>query len=126
MKSLQKLAHLADRFELKMSLAQAPSFSAQSGEIEKVLRDANAFPSPEAISPLLNTAKVPESASVTIRALIDPTLSVKFSAVTMPNDISSGSLSKLLDSQFASNMAQALKKANIKVADTVTIPIATF
>lgn len=125
MRYFKKITELADRFEIKLSLAQAKT-SAQPAEIEKILRDAGAFPMPDSMSPLLDTAKVPASVKLKIGIIVGANLNIKFKVVTNPNDASGAALSKLLDSKFSGGMTQVLKKAKVEVAETVDVDIATF
>lgn len=122
MKSLKKLGELADRFAVKLSLAQ----TAQSGDIEKVLRDAGVFPAPEAIAPLLNDAKVPDNVSLKIGIMVDSAFNVKFTVVPSPASPSGDALAKLLNVKFAPALSQALKKSQLGIEGSVAVPIATF
>ena len=119
------LLNAATKFELEV-MAQGAVSTAQPADIEKVLREAGAFPMPDVLSPYLNAAKVPENVSLDIGIVVDSMLNVKFNIKTSPNNSSGVNLAKLLNSKFASSMSQAIKAAKLSVADTVQLSIATF
>src|SRR5277367_98147 len=106
MKSVDHLVKVAERLARKMSLAQTQTL--QAGEIAKILHDANLPPSDyttKEIGPLLNTAGVPENASVEISILVDPRLVVTFQVKTNPPDKSAAVLQRLLQSKYATKMS---------------------
>ena len=111
--SVERLIKVAELYE---KLAQ--SRSAQAGDIEMALKEADLWVSTKEIAPLLNTAKVPETASVNISVSVDQNLNVKFIVQTDPKSNSANTLSKLLEKQYSSKMSKALKSAKLSAAPT--------
>ena len=122
MKSVDTLIKLAARFARKISLAQA--VSAQPNEIYKAF--GNTVPTSQSISPLLDTAKVPENVKLDIKATVAPNFAVNFQVNSSPNHGSAHALKSLLDKNFAGRMAQTLKGSGLNIASPMTINIATF
>lgn len=124
MKYVNKLAELADKFEMKIKRAQTTG--AQAGDVENALKAAGLWITADTIAPLLNTAKCPDNIALNISIVVDKTLTVKFSVVATPPHASANTLSQLLTKTYAAKMSQALKKAQLTVADTITAGLATF
>jgi len=130
MKSFEKLAELADRFERKISRGQQ---SAQSADIEDALSKAGVKPDANAIAPLLNTAKVPDSVSFEIFVVVDKALNVSFRidptvpvTTQTPYPPSLNTLKGLLSRTYSGKMKQALQAAKINVTDIVSASLAKF
>lgn len=119
MKSLDKITKLANKFVRKIALASTQS--AQSGEIDTALKSAGVRPTAEDLSPLLDTAKVPEDMHLSIGINVDSGLNVKF--VTNPRHVG---LEALLNKTYSNRMAAALKSAGIGVTGVVYTGLATF
>lgn len=124
MKYVNKLAELADRFEMKIKRAQTTG--AQSGDVESALKAAGLWITSDTIAPLLNTAKCPDNLSLNISIVVDKGLNVKFNVVATPPHPSAAALAQLLTKTYAAKMSQALKAAQLTVADTITAGLATF
>lgn len=125
MKSLEKMAELADRFEYKLNKF-AQSQGAQAGDIEKALKDAGVWVEQNAIAPLLNTAKIPDNVSLLIDLVVDSGLRVAFKVAANPPHGASKMLEAILNKTYSPRMSKALKDANVSVGDTITVKVAKF
>lgn len=124
MTNVKKIARLADRYELKISLAQTQG--AQAGDIETALKSAGLWVASDQIAPMLTTAKVPEDVAVSVSVVVDKGLAVRFQVQTTPNSPTGATLAKLLERAYSAKMSKALKDAQLSVADTVTAKLANF
>lgn len=115
---------MADQFEQLTSEAQMTS--AQPGDIEQALKQAGLFELSDKVAPLLNTAKVPDTSSVQINMVVDKGMNVGFLVTLNPPSNAGNALAGLLKRQFSGAMKQALIKAKLNVADTVSLKWLTF
>lgn len=125
MKSLEKMAALADKLERKME-KWAQIVGAQSADIEDVLKAANLWNLSPEVAQMLNQAGVPEAASVNTSIVVDKLLNVSFLATTTPPHASAAKLVQLLKNAYAAKMKAALQATKLSVADTVTVKWLTF
>lgn len=115
---MSKVYDLAKKFQIKL----AQTVSAQPDTIEEVLTGAGLWQLSDKVSPLLNTAHVPEDCKVHIAILIDHALNVSFRVDLDPqNHPASVALSRLLKMKFSAAMKQALIKAKVDVAGTMEV-----
>lgn len=124
MKSVDHLVKVAERFARKISLAQA-QVSAQSGDIANALQAKGLLISSNDVGPLLNTAHVPETATVKIDLMVDSKLDAHFVVTTNPPDKSAGILKTLLERKYGANMKLALIASKLMVVGTVG-PVVTI
>jgi len=122
MKSLEKMATLANRFEQKL----AQVVGAQSADIEDALKAAHLWDLSSEIAPMLNQAGVPETASVNTSIVVDKMLNVNFLVTTVPPHASATKLSQLIKNAYAAKMKAALQATKLSVADTITVKWITF
>lgn len=125
MKSLEKMATLADRLERNLE-KYSQIVGAQSADIEDVLKAANLWDLSGVVAPMLNQAGVPETASVTTSIIVDKMLNVNFLVTTAPPHGSAAKLSQLLKNAYAVKMKAALQASKLSVADTITVKWITF
>lgn len=112
-----KLYKLAKQFQKQSQL-----FSAQSGDIENVLKNANLWELSKAVAPLLNTAGVPDDASVTIQILVSAGTIIAYNTILDPtNPKVAVNLNNLLKAKFAIPMTNALKAARTNVTEIVSV-----
>lgn len=136
---VKKLFKIAKIIDLKLKYAQDLAdqdavplnyTSAQAGDIQSALGQGSPptnFYSKAVeneIGQLLNTAKVSETAKVTILINVDSQLNCSYSVlldpVTPANKTSAGALSKLLHQKYSSQMKKTLSEKGISVSDIVT------
>jgi hypothetical protein len=114
-----KVSVMLDVWEKMLSKAQMPS--AQSGDIEDVLKSSGLFDVAQQVSPLLDQAGVPGNASVEIGLTIDRGLNPSFPVITNPPSPTARALSGLLKQHFAGPIKKALTNAKLNVTDTVSL-----
>lgn len=125
MKSLEKMASLADKLERTLE-KYSQVVGAQSADIEDALKAANLWDLSGAVAPMLNQAGVPETASVATSIIVDKMLNVNFLVTTTPPHASAAKLSQLLKNTYALKMKAALQAAKLSVADTISVKWITF
>ena len=109
----------ADEFEKLVARAQMPS--AQSGDVENVLKSSGLFDVANQVSPFLDQAGIPGNASVEINLLIDKHLNPSFIVITNPPSPTASKLSGLLKQHFAMPIKKALTNAKLNIVDTLDI-----
>ncbi len=129
MSNTDRLFKLAERFARKVSLAQQ---SAQSGELENVLKDAGVWGSPNDLFPLADEAEIPGGVPITFAIVVDSGLNVSFKLDTEPRHGQPApppppasqvppakliKMFKLMKDKFGPGMSQALKSGKIKEYD---------
>jgi hypothetical protein len=120
---LQSIYNFAKAFEKK---AQAV-VSAQAGEIQSCLEQAKLWQLQNVVSPLLNTAGVPDDATVNISILVGKGDVVAYNAVLEPNNPKvSTKLNAILKQKFSIPMSNALKAAKLDVTGVVLVKWLTF
>src|SRR5579885_1568521 len=125
MNAIKKLLKVADKIEKRLQ-KQAQTVSAQPSDVEDVLRKANLWELSNQVSPLLNVARVPDSASVKISIVVDKNLRVNFIVELNPPHASAVALARLLKNTYANKMHLALAAAKLNIADTLTLNWLTF
>ena len=119
MDKFKKTLALADKFELKLSVAQAAT-SAQAADVETALKTANVFDVSDKVAPLLNDAKVPGDAKVAVSIVVDSHLNPTYVVKLDPaNPAASAKLGQLIKGKFSAAMKKALVDAKLNVADKV-------
>lgn len=125
MNAVKELLKVAEKIENRFrKLAQ--DASAQAGDVEDVLRKANLWDLSNQVAPLLNSARIPESAAVKISIVVDKNLRVNFIVDLTPPHASAVGLARLLKNAYGEKMHQALAAAKLNVADTLTLNWMTF
>jgi hypothetical protein len=108
-------------------ISKAQVASAQAGDIENALKKHGLWDLANEVSPLLNAARVPESAAVKINMVVDKTLMPHFAvALDPPNSTSQLALARLLQQKYGAKMQAALKAENLAVAENVNVGWLTF
>lgn len=125
MKNIEKLLKLADKIEKRLK-KEAQMTSAQASDVEDALKAAGLWELSSNVSPMLNAAGVPESATVQINIVVDKTLRVSFVVSLNPPHASALILARLLKNAYAGKMGAALTAAKLSVADTLTVKWLTF
>ena len=125
MENFKKLLKLAEKLESKYVVAQQAT--AQSGDVEKVLKAAGAWDLSNQVSPLLEAAKVPSDASVDIKINVNSKNQVSFTVLLNPtNPKASQTLSLLLMKNFSKKMSDALRASGANIGDSVILNWLTF
>lgn len=125
MKSLEKMAGLADRFETKLE-KQAQVVGAQAADVQDALAAAKLWDLSAQVAPMLNQAGVSDSATVATSIVVDKVLNVNFLVTTAPPSAAAAKLAQLLKNAFSVKMKAALQTAKLSVADTITVNWLTF
>lgn len=127
MKSLKKMADLADRFESKLSkTAEELQRHLQPSEIQLIFKNAGLWPSPNDFSPLVAQAKVPDNVAIDIFLTVDSKLVVVFGVNAKPAHSSAQTLARLCTAKWGGPMSQALKDSGGAVTETMKLGVATF
>jgi hypothetical protein len=121
--SLEKLLKLAANYE-KMADS---IMSAQPSDIEGVLQSAGLWNLSKDVSPMLNSAGVPDDAGVSISIVVGNKLETNFVvALTPPNPKASKTLSYMLHNKYAAAFSKALITAKLNVASAVVVKWLSF
>jgi len=124
--NIQSLYQAASRF---FSLAQATT-SAQPADIEAAIRSAGLWDQTSVVGTLLNTAGVPDDASVSISMRVAPTLDFVYPTVLTPenphNKVVANKLASLLKAKYGMAHKNALVKAKLNVASPLDLKWMTF
>lgn len=120
MENFKKLLRVAKKFELKYIVAQ--QVAAQPADVEKTLSNAGLWNLSNEVSPLLETAKVPNEASVELKINVKPGGEVSFTALIEPaNPKASQTLSLLLMKNFGRKMSEALKTGGTNIQNALVL-----
>lgn len=119
---MSDIKRIANKFQVKLGQLA----SAQSADIQDALAKAGLWELSNQVAPMLNTARVPETASVQINLIVDKTLNVNFNVVLTPQSNASAVLSRMLKANFGAKMHQALAAAKLNVAETLTVKWLSF
>lgn len=131
MNALNNLLAVAKKLEQKLFI-KAQVSSAQAGDIENALKQAGLWELSNQVSPMLNTAGVPDNVKVQIDLMVDRNLNVKFMVSTVPPHGSALRLAALLqgrptdNASLANKMRNALRAAKLSVADTLKVSWLNF
>lgn len=125
MNAVKNLLRVAAKIEQKLNKT-AQVASAQAGDVEQVLRGAGLWDLSNNVAPLLNTAHVPETASVQINIVVDKALKVNFVVSLTPPHSSALALARLLKNSYGAKMQAALVGSKLNVADTLTLKWMSF
>ncbi len=111
MKNTERLFKLAERFSRKISLAQ----SAQAGDIERNLKDAGVWGTPEsALFPVLDELDIDPKYAVTTSIKVDSNFNVTFpSVITGLPPAKSLALSAKLKEKYGQSFSDALRNGHI-------------
>lgn len=113
------LFNAAKKFEKQ---AQTVTVTAQPGDIQTALEQANLWNMQKAVAPMLNQAGVPEDATVNISVLADTGPKVGYNVLLQPNNPKiSNTLAALLKQKFAPAMTDALKKSNVSINSLMVV-----
>ena len=125
MKNFKKILASAKKFELKYVFGQ--QMSAQPDDIARTLKAAGMFDLSAEVGPLLNQAKVPDTAAVDIKINVNKGNKVTFTSLLTPSNAPAASaLSILLQKKYSTKMSDILTKANISVTDSLLVNWLTF
>ncbi len=134
MAALQHLISLGRKIEQKI-VVQSQQQSMQAGDIAAILEKAGLYADPSnaaaaqalaaKVSPLLNTAGVPENVSIKTYIVVDKSLNVSFKVdATTPDGKQHPSgmvLARLLKANFGTAIKNALVAGKASVAETITV-----
>jgi hypothetical protein len=125
MKSLEKMVIVAGEMERKW-IRTGQVVGAQAADIEAALAAARLWDLSAQVSPLLNQAGVPDSASVAVSIVADKMLNINFLVSTNPPHASAAKLAQILKNIYATKMKAALQAAKLSVTDIITVKWLSF
>ena len=100
----------------------AQTMTAQPGDVQTALEQANIWNKQAVVSPMLNQAGVPDDAAVSISILVSQGPKVGFNVILEPkNPKVSVTLSNLLKQTFSIPMTKAIQAAKLNVASLLVV-----
>lgn len=125
MNAFKELLRVCEKIEKRLKTGQV-SMSSTALDIVAALKKHNLFDIANEVSPLLNVAKVPETAAVKIIMVVDKNLLPHIAVSTDPRDASALTLTRLLQAKYAAKMRAALQAEHIVIPDTMEVNWLTF
>lgn len=116
---------LLNKINLFYKLAQMTS--AQPGEVETALKNANLWELSKEVSPLVAAAQVPDNAAINLQIVVSPGPKISFNSLLEPGmPPASGKLSALLAKKYSAIMSAALAKVGLNVEEPIVVGWLTF
>ena len=125
MSATKHLISLGRKIEQKLTI-KAQMSSAQAADVEDTLKAAGLWDLSNTVSPMLNSAGVPEDVKVHINIVVDKGLNVGFVVQTEPVNASGVRLTRLLKASLGNKMKAALSAAKLNVAESLTVSWLSF
>lgn len=122
-KIIEQLIKIADKQQkIIQKLVQAQQVSAQPSDVQASLEKANLWSLTNQVSPLLNSAGVPDDATVNISIMAGKGPTVNYGvALNPPNANVSNKLSNLLKQHYSAPMSNALKTHAVNIENPLTL-----
>ena len=124
MVTTKELLALATQYEklAQEGIMRGPRISAQRGDVQSTLERAGLWDLQPEVAQLIETSKIPESASIAITILVDKALNVNFTVVTNPHNAGSLRLVQLLKEKYAQPMRNAIGMSGLGVESVIEVP----